>query len=159
MLFTLRLLPRTKTRSQWVIYVNFFLNFAITLIASVSFGLQCQPFTAIWDPKPGSKCLSPTILAITTKVNGILACIIDITTACVPAVLLWKVQMKRKTKFILDVIFALGVVTAGLSIGRAVLFTQETIQTDVTCRSQILPWHHVMLTIRCIRAHCCSSIL
>ena len=35
MLFTLRLLPYTKVVARRIIYVAFFLNFAITLIACV----------------------------------------------------------------------------------------------------------------------------
>lgn len=42
--------------------------------------------------------------------------------------------MKRKTKVVLDIIFALGLVTAALSIGRAATITRETISNDVTCK-------------------------
>ncbi|KAI9728480.1 MAG: hypothetical protein M1828_003882 [Chrysothrix sp. TS-e1954] len=134
MLFTLRLLPRIKTRSAAVIYVVFCLNFATTLISAVSFGVGCRPFSALWDPQPGSKCISPSILSTIQKLNGILSAIIDLLTAMVPAFLLWKVQMKRTTKIILDTIFALGLITAGLSIGRAVTSPYSALTTDVTWR-------------------------
>ena len=70
MLFTLRLLPRTKRRSQWIIIGAFTLNVAITLIAMISFGLQCEPFSAIWNPRPGAKCAAPQVLTVSNRVNG-----------------------------------------------------------------------------------------
>ena len=57
-------------------------------------------------PKPHKPELQLTSL--------VLACIIDIVTALIPQFLLWKVQMKRQTKLLLDVVFALGLITAGL---------------------------------------------
>ena len=70
MLFTLRLLPRTKFRSQIIIYVAMFLNFAISLIAAVSYGLHCQPVSAYWHPVQGAKCLNSKLLKDMMIVNG-----------------------------------------------------------------------------------------
>ncbi|KAI9714793.1 MAG: hypothetical protein M1820_000082 [Bogoriella megaspora] len=118
MLFVLRLLPPGKKWETRIIFFVFFLNIAITIIATVTYGLHCQPFQAGWKSVPGGHCKSYQDLTITQWVNGILACVIDISTALVPQFLLWKVQMKRSTKLTLDIIFALGLITAGLSIGR-----------------------------------------
>ena len=63
----------------------------------------------------------------------VLACIIDITVALVPAFLLWNVQMRRQTKLVLDALFALGLVTAAMSIGRAAAINYDNITTDSTC--------------------------
>lgn len=69
--------------------------------------------------------------------NGgvVLACLIDIATALIPQFLLWNVQMKCRTKLFLDVIFALGLITAGLSIGRAATTNTGIWQTDSTWRT------------------------
>ena len=42
--------------------------------------------------------------------------------------------MRRRTKIFLDIIFLLGLLTAGLSIGRAVTTTPATWQSDFTCK-------------------------
>ena len=70
MLFTLRLLPITKVAPRRVIYVAFFLNFAITVIATVSYGVRCVPFTAIYDPGPNARCIPTNVIIATQQVNG-----------------------------------------------------------------------------------------
>ncbi|KAI9692501.1 MAG: hypothetical protein M1822_006732 [Bathelium mastoideum] len=73
-------------------------------------------------------------LAITQWINGILACVIDITTALIPQFLLWKVKMRRSTRISLNLIFALGLITAAMSIGRVAATSYETVATDVSWR-------------------------
>ena len=70
MLFTLRLLPSTKKWPQRVIECAFVLNFAITMIAVVSFGVKCVPFTAIYKSVPGSRCEAQNVVIVTQQVNG-----------------------------------------------------------------------------------------
>lgn len=65
----------------------------------------------------------------------VLACLCDIFTALLPQVLLWDVKMKRRTKRSLNVIFALGLVTAALSIGRIATVTETTLTEDSTSES------------------------
>lgn len=70
MLFTLRLLPCTKVWAKRLIYFTLFLNFAITVIASVSYGVRCLPFSAIGDVHPKAKCITTEVLVSTMKLNG-----------------------------------------------------------------------------------------
>ena len=63
----------------------------------------------------------------------VLACVIDIITAFIPELLLWKLRIKRKTKFVLNIIFALGIVTSALSIGRAATTNNHIWRGDITC--------------------------
>ena len=67
-----------------------------------------------------------------------LSCACDIIIALVPQFLLWNVQMARKTKRVLNIIFCLGLITAGLSIGRAATTTAKTLTQDTTCMLHIL---------------------
>ncbi|KAL9087210.1 MAG: hypothetical protein Q9159_003777 [Coniocarpon cinnabarinum] len=140
MLFVLRLLPPFKKWQQKVVYVAFVLNVIITIIATVSYGVSCIPFRAAWQEVPGSKCFSKKVLVATQKMNGGLACVIDITVAIVPAFLLWNVQMRRHTKLILDVLFGLGLITAALSIGRAAAISYEDLTTDTTWKLMPNKW-------------------
>ena len=54
----------------------------------------------------------------------------------IPAFLLWQIRIKRTTKIILDVIFLCGLVTAGLSIGRAVTTNIGIWKEDTSWRIQ-----------------------
>lgn len=54
-----------------------------------------------------------------------LACACDIATALIPQFLMWGVQMKAKTKRQLNILFALGLITAVLSIGRAATILRQ----------------------------------
>ena len=152
MLFTLRLLPCTKRWPRRVIHLVLFVNFAITLAACICYGIRCTPMAAIWKSVPNAKCRSIAMFTTSQQVHGgllqpydgcrdsskivplVLACIIDITTAAIPAFLLWDLKMKRSTKVVLDTIFALGLITAGLSIGRVVTTKNSTWQSDMTCK-------------------------
>lgn len=123
-----------------VVYAAFALNVAVTLIALVSFGLQCRPFNAIWLDIPGSNCVSLEVLVVTNRVNAILNCIIDIATASVPAFLLYGVQMKRTTKLTLHSLFFLGLITAALSIGRAATVKRQVYASDTTYNIVLPQW-------------------
>ena len=67
----------------------------------------------------------------------VLACVIDITTATIPQFLLWKVKMRDSTKRSLNIIFALGLVTAAMSIGRVATINYGTVATDISCMNYI----------------------
>ncbi|KAL9073548.1 MAG: hypothetical protein Q9157_004695 [Trypethelium eluteriae] len=102
---------------------------------------ECTPFRASYAEVPGSHCKSETLLLASQQLNGILACVIDITTALIPAFLLWDLQMKRQTKIILDTVFFLGLFTAGLSVSRAATTNKTTFGPDLPfkqCISGIL---------------------
>ncbi|KAI9667146.1 MAG: hypothetical protein M1831_001323 [Alyxoria varia] len=135
LLFVLRLLPAYKVWQHRLVYVTFFLNFAITVVATVSFGIACIPFEGLWKKDlPGAKCYPLELLVLTQRVNGILACVVDIITALIPALLLLNVKMRRKTRWTLNIIFLLGLGTAALSIGRVVTVTRWAIEYDMSFR-------------------------
>lgn len=74
MLFVLRLLPPNRKWQERAIFVAFFFNFAITLIATVSFSLRCRPFAAIYKSVPHATCVSERVLVITMQVNASESC-------------------------------------------------------------------------------------
>ena len=70
-----------------------------------------------------------------TNSNTVLSCVVDIVTAVIPQILLWKVQMKKSTKRGLNVIFSLGLITSCLSIARVATISNKVETEDSTCRS------------------------
>ena len=85
-------------------------------ICMVTLMIQPVSFYVRADPSPG------------------LACIVDFITALVPMFLLWGVRMKKKTKVTLYIFLAMGVLTAGCSIGRAATLKQIYLTEDTTCK-------------------------
>ena len=77
--------------------------------------------------------MDPDDLPANAVSHPILACVIDIIVALIPASLLWNLQITLKTKITLHTIFALGFLTALLSIGRAVTTNFSALQQDFTC--------------------------
>ncbi|KAL9087847.1 MAG: hypothetical protein Q9159_003444 [Coniocarpon cinnabarinum] len=69
-LFVLRLLPIYKHWQKRVVVTAFFLNIAVALVGSITYGLSCIPFHAWFDPKLGSKCFSTRDTVIANRVNG-----------------------------------------------------------------------------------------
>ncbi|KAL8689577.1 MAG: hypothetical protein Q9218_004781 [Villophora microphyllina] len=132
LLFALRLLPTYKKVQQRIIYAVFLVNFLVTAYTCVTFGVSCIPFKANWESVPNSKCFSKDVLVVTNQINAALACVCDVATAVIPIFLLWNVQMRPKTKRQLNVIFALSLITAPLSIGRAASLTKKTLTEDTT---------------------------
>ena len=153
MLFVLRLLPSYAKWQPKVVYAAFFLSFAVTMIATIMYGLACIPFRAVYESIEGSKCYSKDLLVIAAQVNGsesinisreetqhlldvtVLSCVVDIMTATLPLFLLWGIQMRPRTKLILRGIFMLGLTTAAMSIGRAATTKASYLKEDVTCMS------------------------
>ena len=153
MLFVLRLLPAYKKTQHKVVLMAFVLNILVTAYACVIYGVSCIPFDANWREMPGSRCMSVNVIVLTNQINAgkssehtpsvtlvscrlatiALSCVCDITTALIPQFLLWNVQMKRRTKQHLSIIFGLSLITAALSIARAATTTRKTLTEDTTC--------------------------
>ena len=70
MLFALRLLPPDKKWVTRIILIALFFNFAITAVATVSYGLKCRPFQGAFYAVPGTKCEPITLVTVTQQVNG-----------------------------------------------------------------------------------------
>ena len=70
MLFVLRLLPPDKVLQKRIIYGAFLLNFAITMIAVISYGVRCVPLSGAYKNVPGAKCFPAHIIVVTQQVNG-----------------------------------------------------------------------------------------
>ena len=70
MFFVLRLLAKTKRWPPRFIWIAMFLNFAITMIAVVTYGIRCIPFKAIYLPVDGAQCMPVPNLVIAMTLNG-----------------------------------------------------------------------------------------
>ncbi|KAK9850559.1 hypothetical protein MYU51_012077 [Penicillium brevicompactum] len=90
-----------------------------TMILTVSIGLMfwllllfdCRPISYFWrqvDHTSTGKCLSKAVLLNAAYVYSSLTIVCDLTLGILPAFLVWKLQMNRRTKFAVGGIFSLG---------------------------------------------------
>lgn len=94
-----------------------------TMILTVSIGLMfwllllfdCRPISYFWrqvDHTSTGKCLSKAVLLNAAYVYSSLTIVCDLTLGILPAFLVWKLQMNRRTKFAVGGIFSLGALYA-----------------------------------------------
>ncbi|KAL8674515.1 MAG: hypothetical protein Q9168_001107 [Polycauliona sp. 1 TL-2023] len=87
---------------------------------------QCNPVSKYWrnpNDGPGS-CFSKDTVAHIIIVQGVFSIVSDFVLAGFPVLLLWNVQLSKRTKVGLCMLMGLGVVTAGICIGRTALSGQ-----------------------------------
>ncbi|KAI9721903.1 MAG: hypothetical protein M1828_004998 [Chrysothrix sp. TS-e1954] len=132
MLFVLRLLPKTKRWPVRLIYFAMALNVVITIIGLVMMGTRCIPFEGLYINNIGAKCSSPSFITTALIVNASLSCLIDFITAAVPMLLLYGLKIKKQTKVMMYIALASGLLTAALSIGRAITIVHPLTQIDIT---------------------------
>lgn len=73
----------------------------------------CQPVAYVWeryDPVPptGGKC-NPSVAATSISyIATVLNCVADWMLAILPATVVWKAQLDRRTKFSISIILGIG---------------------------------------------------
>ncbi|KAL4903832.1 hypothetical protein BDW74DRAFT_155471 [Aspergillus multicolor] len=90
--------------------------------------LLCQPLRMNWDPTADGHCGSTeaTYLAL-----HIINLILDVTVGLLPVPVLWKLQMKRRKKIELALMFALGIAICIITIFR-INMINDLVSTDLT---------------------------
>ncbi|MCJ1313883.1 hypothetical protein MMC25_007563 [Agyrium rufum] len=78
--------------------------------------LECTPFAFNWDPYiPGGHCLNREI---TYKATSGINLVSDLATLLLPLPIIWKLQMPKGRKFVLSLLFALGLLVCVITILR-----------------------------------------
>ncbi|CBF79121.1 uncharacterized protein ANIA_10886 [Aspergillus nidulans FGSC A4] len=90
--------------------------------------LLCKPLRMNWDPTADGHCGSTeaTYLAL-----HIINLILDVTVGLLPVPVLWKLQMKRRKKIELTLMFALGIAICIITVFR-VNMINDLVSTDPT---------------------------
>ncbi|KAG8169598.1 hypothetical protein KVR01_000343 [Diaporthe batatas] len=86
----------------YVVLTFILLSSSIVTVLTI---LSCQPVQFFWDRDIGGSCLDITALAYA---NSGLAVLHDVTIIVLPIFMLWNLQMTRKKKVFIGVMFALG---------------------------------------------------
>ena len=106
--FLLRIVA--KRIHTWIIYAASM----CTIIGGVAFFfvslLQCQPVSYYWDKRSDGHCLKMSIIVALGYLYSVFSLITDLTFAILPAFVIWHLNLKKRARFILIVLIAMGCV-------------------------------------------------
>ncbi|KAL9083686.1 MAG: hypothetical protein Q9165_008414 [Trypethelium subeluteriae] len=115
---------------QWTIVALIVSNVILTFL----WIFQCWPVPAVWITSKPATCFTFAQLQRIIISQAIISIISDFLLALFPILLLWNVQISRRTKIGLCSLMALGLCTAGLCMVRTIL-NWETENQDPTWES------------------------
>jgi hypothetical protein len=107
----LRLAVRRSHRI--ILWAVIALDITIGLMFWLILLLDCNPVSYFWlqvDPRSSGTCLSRDVLLAIAYLYSSLTIVCDLTLGVMPALLVWGLQMNRKTKIALGGILGLGAV-------------------------------------------------
>ncbi|KAH0164812.1 hypothetical protein KCU67_g4982, partial [Aureobasidium melanogenum] len=153
-LFLRRMTEATSKYPRIANDIFLFLLISYTLLALFWSCFQCSPAPAMWDKiysgklvQP-AKCWSTLVVANTLSVIHV---IMDFVLLLTPIFVLWKVQLNKKTKIRLFIVFSMGSLSCVASVLREL--AQKSISRDITYGyTSLLAWTVVDLTLAVVVA-------
>ncbi|KAI1451434.1 hypothetical protein F4805DRAFT_473673 [Annulohypoxylon moriforme] len=106
---------------HYIIYVNLLLTVVTGLVFFFVTLLQCNPIPYFWlrfDGTTQGTCIDVNIIAALTYLYSALNVICDFTFATLPIVLIWGLQMDKRTKVALIPILSMGCVASSAVVVR-----------------------------------------
>lgn len=111
-LLLLRICSVAHLRQRFALWAMMIVVGIFTIYYIIIAIIACQPLEYNWtryDPHPGpGKCNAEQFATVTTYVAAFINVAVDWGLAILPATLLWKAQMSRRTKMTVWFILALG---------------------------------------------------
>jgi hypothetical protein len=97
---------------QWAIYFTLILGTVPSIIFFFVCMFQCKPISFFWvrfvDPTAQGSCINLHIIMMLTYVFSVIAVITDFAFTILPIFMVWKLNMKAKSKWLLAPVFLLG---------------------------------------------------
>ncbi|KAI2463099.1 hypothetical protein F4781DRAFT_441138 [Annulohypoxylon bovei var. microspora] len=81
---------------------------------------QSSPVAGVWNPTIPSRQLNPNYVVYTAYVLGSLWALGDLTYVLFPVIIVWKLNMQFRRKFLLCVLLAMSLITLGVSIVKTI---------------------------------------
>ncbi|KAI1398358.1 hypothetical protein F4819DRAFT_468703 [Hypoxylon fuscum] len=113
-LFLKRLINRNRWQEAFL-WILIFLLFAVNLVLVIVTFAQCTPVTFLWDRvKTASQgtCWSPTVQQYYGYFQGAFSAWSDLVLALFPTLIIWNLQIPRKTKIGIGCLMSLGVIAS-----------------------------------------------
>ncbi|KAF0635209.1 hypothetical protein FPSE5266_12220 [Fusarium pseudograminearum] len=100
----------TSKLHKWVIYITMFCSTVSGLLFFFISIFQCQPISYAWMKDQPGKCINLNVTIYLTIMYSITAVISDFIFALLPGLIIWKLQLKKRTKYSLIPLLAMGCV-------------------------------------------------
>ncbi|KAJ5342621.1 hypothetical protein N7541_011745 [Penicillium brevicompactum] len=116
---------------RWSLYfaMSIILGYFVAVIATIS--VACRPLSHFWlqytDPSAEGTCISTSDFFL---INGIISVLIDVMILCVPAPIIWRLQMPRTQRLAVISILLLGGFVCVAGIIRVVFLDKNTHSMD-----------------------------
>ncbi|KAI1265450.1 hypothetical protein F5Y18DRAFT_52663 [Xylariaceae sp. FL1019] len=128
-----------------------------TLFAILTLLVYCQPIDGFWNPRSGAKCYSLQLFVQFGVANSALSIFTDILLATLPIPVIWKLQIRVKTRVYLILVLALGWAAVAIGIVKVVYQMNYNPFGDTMYNISVIFWAFVQLNISII-ATCAPSL-
>lgn len=121
----------TRRRIVYPLHAVTWLNIAYSLGASIVNLTQCTPHAYAWSRPamdkagpngttiPGGTCIDSRTFVL---VSCALSIFMDLIIIPIPSIMVWNLQMHRRTKILVVVVMSLGWIATGVSVGRFIVY-------------------------------------
>ncbi|KAF3007390.1 Structural maintenance of chromosomes protein 2 [Curvularia kusanoi] len=130
-----------RRRIRYSLHIVFWLNVGYTIATSLGNTLQCNPVRYAWlkpemdqygpDGKvtiPGGKCFDSRTFVLSSCTLSIF---MDLIIIPIPTIMVWDLQMSRKTKSLVVLVMSLGWISTGVSVGRFIVYYYRFAPTNL----------------------------
>jgi len=122
LLFIYRL--QNSKRIAYFIHVLLFLTITVGLGTFLLMVFQCVPLNALWDHTVEGSCISREDYGDVSVAQGVIYSVLDLFITSLPVIILWKVQIDKRTKIGICVLLGLGLLATAFMIMRVVYYEQ-----------------------------------
>ncbi|KAF4551414.1 Hypothetical protein D9617_13g099130 [Elsinoe fawcettii] len=155
-LIILQIQDRTYPKLKWIVYFVLFFNSVMCVIITIASWFQCDPVSDLWrtNPRMNPRCgLSDDIARIATA-QGAASAFSDFFLALYPAVIFWHLNMSRRRRIGLCVLFCTGIL-AGIASTLRTARTSRLLQAEVlVATAEVVTWGHceawLIIIVSCI---------
>lgn len=128
-----------RRRIRYSLHIVFWCNIAYMVGTSLVNLLQCTPTRYVWskpemdtigpDGKvvPGGTCIDARTFVLTSCALSIF---MDLIIIPIPSIMVWNLQMSRRTKVLVVIVMSLGWIATGVSVGRFIVYYYRIAPTN-----------------------------
>ncbi|GAP87777.2 putative ribosomal protein L36e [Rosellinia necatrix] len=118
-----------RTAFNWTCYILAAINILLYLGSILTDAVSCTPREYWWDRTIEGHCANTRDLPIVT---GVLNAVIDLFILLLPQGIIWRLQMSRRKRLGVSLVFFVGIISVAAAITRTVLSFTYAESYDVT---------------------------
>ncbi|KAF2824352.1 hypothetical protein CC86DRAFT_420879 [Ophiobolus disseminans] len=129
-----------RRRIRYSLHAVFWLNIMYAVSTSLGNILQCSPVKYIWEKAAmdsidgsgnlvkGGTCFDSRRFVLASCALSIF---MDLIIIPIPSIMVWNLQMERKTKILVVIVMSLGWIATGVSVGRFIVYYYRFAPTNL----------------------------